>query len=529
MRKNFVTDINKITFMVKTEVARLAYAGELEEKINDIPYKLIPGRTPLYRCCVYREREIIRERVQLAMGRTTKTLSKSKQKNIVQVIEAACQGCPINRFNVTNSCQMCMAKRCLGACNFGAIKFEAGHAVIDHSKCRECGRCVEACPYNAIADLMRPCKRSCPVDAITMDEDNIVDIDEEKCINCGQCVVNCPFGALADRSFMVDVINLIRGGAYVVAMVAPAIEGQFGANVNVGMMREAIMKLGFSDMYEVSLGADFTSANEGKELIEHYEAGEKMTTSCCPAFVSMIKKHYPQALAYMSSTVSPMTATGRVIKALHPEAVTVFIGPCIAKKEEVIDNINFSATDYAMTFEELTSMFEAMNIDPEDCAGELQQGSKFGKNYSTSGGVSGAVIQTFKEAHQDVDLKVCKCSGAQECKKALMLLSHGKLPEDFIEGMACPGGCVNGPGMIMKERTFVKDRNQQIAKADNRGILENVGRFDEYHLDMTRGDKDEIEAAKKKLAEASEAAAAAAKKKAEEAARLKAEAAAKTE
>lgn len=83
-------------------------------------------------------------------------------KNIVQVLPAACEGCPINRFSVTNNCQMCMAKKCMSACNFGAITFESGRAHIDPKKCKECGRCVEACPYNAIADLMRPCKRACP-------------------------------------------------------------------------------------------------------------------------------------------------------------------------------------------------------------------------------------------------------------------------------------------------------------------------------------------------------------------------------
>ena len=123
MKTTFITDINKIKFEVNTEVARLAFAGELDEKANEIPYKLIPGRTPHYRCCVYREREIIRERVQLAMGRSA--MSGQKNKNIVQVIEAACEGCPINRFNVTNNCQMCMAKKCLGACNFGASSLKA--------------------------------------------------------------------------------------------------------------------------------------------------------------------------------------------------------------------------------------------------------------------------------------------------------------------------------------------------------------------------------------------------------------------
>lgn len=484
MKRQFVTDINKIKYEVCVEVAKLAYAGTLEEKKHEIPYTIIPGRTPQYRCCVYKEREIIRERVQLAEGHPT--VADAKKNNIVQVIQAACEGCPINRFNVTNNCQMCMAKKCLGACNFGAITFEQGKAHIDQKKCKECGKCAEACPYNAIADLMRPCKRSCPVDAITMDEDNIVDIDDSKCISCGQCIVSCPFGAISDKSFMVDVIKLINSGAKVYAMVAPAIEGQFGADVNVGQIREAIKALGFTDMYEVSLGADFVSKNEGEELIEHYEKGEKMTTSCCPAFVNMIKKHFPQVLQYMSTTVSPMTATGRLIKAIDPEAICVFIGPCIAKKSEVIDTVTFGGADYAMTYEELASMMDARDVDPADYEAQLQQGSKFGKQYSISGGVTAAVVQTFKEANKEVELQVKTCSGALECKKALMMLKVGKLPEDFIEGMACEGGCANGPAMLNKSRTYMKDRNAQIATADDRGVLENVAKYDDLHINMTR-------------------------------------------
>ncbi len=486
MKRNFVTDINKIKYEVNTEVARLSFEGLLEEKQNEIPFKIIPGRSAQYRCCVYKEREIIRERVQIAMGRSS--LPGKDNKNIVQVIEAACEGCPINRFNVTNNCQMCMAKKCLGACAFDAIRFEAGHAVIDHKKCKECGRCAQSCPYNAIADLMRPCKRSCPVDAITMDEDNIVDINEEKCINCGQCVLNCPFGALSDRSFMVDIIKMINAGFDVYAMVAPAVEGQFGPGVTIGMLRDAIKKLGFKDMYEVSLGADFVSKHEGEELIEHYEEGKKMTTSCCPAFVSMIKKHYPQVLQYMSTTVSPMQATARLIKAVHPEAICVFIGPCIAKKAEVIESVTFDGADYAMTYEELCSMLDAKGIDFDAEAEDYQQGSKYAKNYAISGGVTAAVIQSFKEAKKDVQLKTLKCDGAAECKKALMMLKIGKLPEDFVEGMCCVGGCVNGPASLGKERTFVKDRNALIAKADSRGVLETVAKYDDLGINMTRMD-----------------------------------------
>lgn len=485
MKREFETEINRIKYEVSVEVARQAFAGEFTDKKDQIPYILIPGKTPNYRCCVYREREVIRQRVRLAEGHSP-VAGDSPKKNIVQILPAACEGCPINRFNVTNNCQMCMAKKCLGACNFGAITFEAGRAHIDHKKCKECGRCADACPYNAIADLMRPCKRSCPVDAITMDDDMIVDIDDSKCINCGQCIVNCPFGAISDKSFMVDVIKLINSGARVYAMAAPAIEGQFGAEVNTGMIRDAIKDLGFYDMYEVSLGADFVSKHEGEELLERYEAGEKMTTSCCPAFVSMIKKHFPQVLKNMSTTVSPMQATGRIIKAMDPDAVCVFIGPCIAKKAEVIDSITFGGADYAMTYEELSSMFDAKGIDPAGYVGDLQQGSKYGKEYSVSGGVTAAVIETFKEKNKDVPLKVNKCSGALECKKALMMLKVGRLPEDFVEGMACVGGCVNGPAMINKSRTFMKDRNNQISKADDRGILENVAKYENLDIDMER-------------------------------------------
>lgn len=485
MKRSFGTDINKIRYEVNVEVAKAAFANQLEEKRDEIPYAIIPGNTPSYRCCVYREREIIRQRVRLAEGHSA--VAGVENKNIVQVIPAACEGCPINRFSVTNNCQMCMAKKCMGACNFGAITFEQGRAHIDPKKCKECGKCAEACPYNAIADLMRPCKRSCPVDAISLDDDMIVVIDEEKCISCGQCVVNCPFGAIADKSFMVDVIKLINQGKKVYAMVAPAIEGQFGADVSVGMIRQAIKALGFEDMYEVSLGADFVSKNEAEELAEKLEEGKKMTTSCCPAFVNMIKKHFPQVLEYMSTTVSPMTATGRIIKAMDSEAVCVFIGPCIAKKGEVIDSITYGGADYAMTYEELASMFEAKEIDPADFEEEIQQGSKYGKNFSVSGGVTASVIEVFKEKNHNVDVKVAKCNGAAECKKALMMLKIGRLPEDFVEGMACVGGCVNGPMMINKERTFMKDRNTQINKADDRGILENVAQYDELGIKMTRG------------------------------------------
>lgn len=480
------TDISRIRYTINEEVAKLAFAGELEERDGEIPYTISPGRTPRWRCCVYREREIVRQRVNLVEGKSAVD-GEPMGETIVQVLPAACEGCPINRFSVTNSCQMCMAKKCMAACNFGAISFESGHAHINPKKCKECGRCSQACPYNAIADLMRPCKRACPVNAITMDEDNIAVIDEKKCINCGHCVANCPFGAIQSRSFMVDVIKELKSDKHVYAMVAPAISGQFGANVSNGQIRQAAKALGFYDLYEVSLGADFVSQNEALELEEHVKEGKKMTTSCCPAFVNMIRKHFPQVEDCMSQTVSPMTMTGRLIKAQDPDAVCVFIGPCIAKRAEARDSKHLGGADYALTYDELASMFEAKGIDPAKFEDEkMQQGSVYGMNFSVSGGVTNAVLSTFKERNEDIDVKVCKANGAAECKKALQLLKVGRLPEDFVEGMCCEGGCVNGPAMLNKEKTFMKDRNAQIQKADQRGVLENCAKYEDLEFSKVR-------------------------------------------
>ena len=366
-----------------------------------------------------------------------------------------------------------MSRKCQQACNFHAITIEKNKAVIDTQICKECGKCAQACPYNAIADLMRPCKRSCPVNAITMDENKIVVVDEEKCIHCGQCIKNCPFGAIMDRSFMVSVIDLINQGLPVYAMFAPAGEGQFG-NVSMADLAEAVKELGFADMYEVSLGGDMVADSEAREWLEAYQEGKKMTTSCCPAFVTMVKKHFPQLEDHVSTTVSPMSAMARFIRAKHPGAITVFIGPCIAKKSEVLESITQDNADYALTFEELDAMFRAKGVELKVSDRQLQQGSIYGKKFSSSGGVTAAVLEAFKEMDVQVDAKVAQCNGAAECKKALLMMKVGKLPEDFIEGMACEGGCVNGPGSIKPEMQSRKDRAALFSKADNRGIIDTI-------------------------------------------------------
>ncbi|MGN6712802.1 4Fe-4S dicluster domain-containing protein [Anaerocolumna jejuensis] len=479
------TNIDTIKQEVLYQVAKLSFKGELDENKEALPYELIPGPQANFRCCIYKEREIIRQRIRLAEGKSPS--AGKDNKNIVQVINSACEGCPITRFVVTDNCQKCVGKRCQAACNFDAITMLRDRAYIDPAKCKECTKCSQACPYNAIADLMRPCKKSCPVDAISMDENNIVVINEERCIDCGSCIKNCPFGAISDRSFITDVIDLLLNSPRpIYAMLAPAWEGQFGADITFSSMTKAIKELGFAGVYEVALGADFVAASESEEWAESYKEGKKMTTSCCPAFVKMIRRHFPQLVENMSTTISPMTATARLIKTLYPEAVCVFIGPCIAKKGEVLDTIALQGADYALTLDELYAMFRAKDIELTASAEAIQQGSIYGKKFCVSGGVTASVLQSLKEREENADITVKQCNGALECKKALTLLKAGKLPEDFLEGMACEGGCQNGPGSVLTGRMANVNRDKLFGKADERQIHENMENYKELEFSMHR-------------------------------------------
>ena len=346
--------------------------------------------------------------------------------------------------------------------------------------------CANACPYNAIAHLERPCKKACPVDAITYDEYGICVIDEKKCIQCGMCIHSCPFGAISSKTFLVDVINLIRAGKRVVAMVAPSVEGQFGPDITMASWRTALKKIGFADMIEVALGGDMTAAAEAEEWAEAYKEGKKMTTSCCPAFVNMIRQHFPTLLDNMSTTVSPMCAVSRMVKAEDPDAVTVFIGPCIAKKSEALDLSIEGNADYALTLSEARAMMRAKGVELEPEENSLQDGSVFGKRFGNGGGVTAAVLQCLKESGEDAQVNVMKCNGAAECKKALLLLRAGKLPADFIEGMACVGGCVGGPSKYKSEQEAKKARDQLIGQADQREVHENLNRYPMDKFSMHR-------------------------------------------
>ena len=476
-------NVIKIKHEVLYEVAKLAFSGELESKREMIPFELIKGPKPQFRCCIYKEREIIRQRVLLTEG---KTLYGNDERNVLQVIHTACEDCPISSYTVTENCQNCIGKACINACKFGAIEPGRLRSHIDAQKCKECGKCAQACPYNAIAHLVRPRKNSCPVDAITYDEEGISVIDESKCIRCGKCIHSCPFGAIGSKTSIVEVIEALKSDKKVYAMCAPATEGQFGPNITMNSWKKAMRELGFNGFIEVGLGGDMTAYYEAQEWLEAYHKGESKVTSCCPAFVNMVRRHYPTLADRISTTVSPMCAVSRMVKSTEPDAVTVFIGPCIAKKSEVADQQISDNVDYVLTYSEIRAIMRAKGVALEPVGNSYQESSVYGKRFGNSGGVTAAVLQSMKEMDAECDAKICKANGAAECKKALLLMRAGKLPENFIEGMACEGGCVGGPSSYNDMVSTKRFRDEMISQADERLISENLQNYKMEIFDMHR-------------------------------------------
>ena len=484
----------KLKHKIMEETARLAWDGNLDEEHKEkLIYEIIPGPMATYRCCVYKERELVKQRIRLSEAKNPDGVSTSE--NIVQVIRPACEECPLSAYTVTDNCRLCMGKACLNSCKFGAISIGEHRTKIDPNKCKECGMCAKACPYGAIAHLVRPCKKACAVGAITYDDHGICVIDESKCIQCGHCIHSCPFGAIGSKTYLVKIIEAIRAGKEVYAMAAPATEGQFGGDITMKSIKEAFLKMGFTDMIEVGLGGDMTAAYESLEWAEAKEKGEKMTTSCCPAFMNMIKKHFPKQYAEnVSQTVSPMCAISRYLKALHPGCVTVFLGPCIAKKSEAADKSIPGNADYVITYGEFRALMRSKGIEVETQENSYQESSIWGKRFATSGGVAQAVLECMKERGQETsDIKFVQVAGGTECKTTLTMLKAGRLKEDFVEGMICEGGCVGGPSKHKTEMEIKRAREGLLKQADGRKVLENLKAYPMDKFSMYRdGHMDDV-------------------------------------
>ena len=446
MRK-FDTKVQHLKYKVLREVARLAWEDRLLENLMDVPKTIVPGNVPTTRCCVYKERAIVGERVKIAMG------GDSHNPNIIEVIEIACDECPVGGYEVTNACRGCLANRCEDVCRFGAISFDSNHvAHIDKSKCKECGACAKVCPFTAIVSRKRPCQNACKIKAISMNEQKAAAIDNDKCIQCGACVYQCPFGAIMDKSFIVNAIDILKKSKNqdgsenykVYAIVAPSISSQF-SYAKLGQVVTGLKTLGFRDVIEAALGADMVALEEAKELSEK----GLLTSSCCPAFVRYIKTAFPNLVEHISHNMSPMAVLAKYIKETTPGAKVVFIGPCTAKKAEAQLESVKPYVDTVLTFEELQALFDSRDLDLASLEeGVLDNASYFGRIFARSGGLTDAAAQAMKEQNIDFDIRPVVCDGIEACRMALLKLNKGVLDGNFIEGMACIGGCIGGAGCL---------------------------------------------------------------------------------
>ncbi len=439
------------------KVVRLFNEGKLIEGIDRIPLEMSPREIPAQRrCCIYKERAVVRYKLMPILGLGIEEeqdeltpLSefarmaierKEPSKKVLTVVDEACTSCVKVSYIVTNICRGCVASPCIMNCPKNAIRFnDSGAAQIKSDKCVNCGLCKDACPYHAIVYVPVPCEEVCPVNAISKNEQGIEYIDESKCIYCGRCQNACPFGSIYEISNLVDVLKSIQQKEETVALVAPALFGQY--DVHPAKVMSAIERIGFTKVVEVARGAEITTRNEAEELVHRLSEGAPfMTTSCCPSYVELTRKHIEGLKPYVSDTGSPMHYVAEMVKKQNPEAKTVFIGPCIAKRKEGIDN---EFVDFVLSFSELDTILEAMDIKPSDCEEiVLDRINSEARGFALSGGV----IAAIKAQNLQIDIKSLSVDGLN--KKTINLLkafSKGKAPAQFIEVMACEGGCIAGP------------------------------------------------------------------------------------
>ena len=473
----FDTDVQELKYKVLREVASLTLEDRLTpQNTMTIAERIIPDDAkPTMRCCIYKERAIINQRVKLALG------GDARNPNVVEVLPIACDECPVDGITVTQACRGCIAHHCMNACPKDAIRIVNRHATIDKDKCVECGRCAQACPYGAILRLERPCIKACKTKAISIDPDTQkAKIKLQKCVSCGACVYQCPFGAISDKSFITKAIEIVKNSFdnkvyHTYAVVAPSIGAQY-ANITAEQVYEGILKLGFYRVEEAAWGADAVAYHEAQELVEK----GFLTSSCCPAFVSLAQKNYPAVAKHVSHNPSPMAMMAQAIRKKDPTAEIVFIGPCIAKKYETLYTQTKNVVDCAITFLEMQAWFDAAGVDLHALQGvKLTSSSSYGRGFARCGGLGDAVAEAIKEmGNTEFELKAVSCNGLSECNAALLKASKGVLKENFIEGMACDGGCIGGPACL----SHSQKNKLQFAKYEKmdaaRTITDAIGQFD---------------------------------------------------
>lgn len=474
------TPVRQTRRRVFKEVAELAYTSKnLKDDMEALPYKIVDYDESVYWESVYRDRAIIRERIRLAMGMSLRPENRNKpghltegveESNIdekyyepplIQVIPSACNACPENQYEVTNTCMGCAAHPCREVCPVGAMTMVGGKSFIDQEKCIKCGKCKAVCPYDSISHKERPCAKACGINAIKNDSRGRAGIDHDICVSCGQCMVSCPFGAIADKSQIFQLIRALQSGRKIIAQVAPAFVGQFGRAVTPQMFKTALKELGFADVYETAMGADLGCVAEAEHYVKEVASGKQpfSLTSCCPSWSVMAKNLFPETIDKISNQLTPMVATARIIKQEHPDSSVVFIGPCASKKLEASRRTVRSDVDFVITFEELTGMFEAKGLLLEEIEAmdRMQDATAAGRGYGVAGGVASAIEDCIKEYYPGVDVRIEHAESLAECRKMLLLAKAGKKNGCLIEGMACPGGCIAGAGTNIALPQAVKE------------------------------------------------------------------------
>ncbi len=438
-------------------------AGTLSEEIDRIPIDLRPRNAEANRCCIYKDRAMLKYRLMALLGfgmeeetdeaRSLKeyladaVAGNNHTEPVLSVCTVGCHGCVDSHVQVSNACVGCFARPCVASCPRQAIQVINQRSMIDRSKCINCGKCMTVCPYHAIIRNPLPCEDACPVGAIGKGEDGRVRIDFSKCIYCGKCFRSCPFSAIMERSALINILDAMKKGRRVVAMVAPSVTNQFPGSIE--QLFVALKKAGFSEIMEVAHGAELTTLHEAEEFFERMARGDKlMTSSCCPAWVEAAKRHIPDIVPMVSSTPSPMAYAGQLTREKYPDAVTVFIGPCIAKRREAQSDPN---VDFVMTFEELGALLAAQEIDVISQVAEplAEPAASFARNFARSCGVSEAILQEIESEKPDpnrtkIDEKFINGLD-RKSMNMLKMYAKGKLPGNFVEVMACTGGCVGGP------------------------------------------------------------------------------------
>lgn len=482
MKESYVNLID-IRRQVFAKVAKMAYDDVELSELEKASFEILPGEVAKYRNSIFRERAILDERLRLTLGleprkpteyhRVTEgvvgeELNKTQfTEPLVNVISHACEACPTKSFFVTDNCRKCLAHPCTNVCPVNAVSIGANRAIIDQDKCIKCGRCKETCPYSAIVKYDRPCAAACGVNAIESDYLGRAQIKSDKCVSCGACIVQCPYGAISDKSQIYQLVKATKSTEKVYAIIAPSFLGQFGPLASPVQIFEGIKQLGFEDVIEVSLGADITTLKEAHEFLEKVpEEIPYMGTSCCNSWTLMVQKLFPDQFEYISDSASPMVETAKYVKKKDPNAKIAFIGPCISKKLEALREEVKDYVHYVITFEELMGMFVAKGIELSEIevSKEIQDASTLGRGYAIAGGVAEAVKKTALLIDPSREINVEGVSTLHECVKLMKVAKAGKKNGFLLEGMACAGGCIAGPGTLASfnrvRKAVVEFKNQ---------------------------------------------------------------------